>query len=103
MKLILIANPCSRGTVSAAIIDSVRERFEAARFAVDLYVTRHHEHGMNLLDGLPLDTYDAVVAMGGDGTTTMFSTVSLTIVPPASALPHWGLFPWGGGIHLPGI
>lgn len=68
MKLALIANPCSRGMVSRTIINSVRERFEAARLTVDLYVTRHHEHGMRLVEGLVLDTYDAVVAMGGDGT-----------------------------------
>ena len=68
MKLVLIANPCSRGTVSTAMIARVREKLEAARFSVDLFVTRHHEHGMHLLDGLSLEAYDAVVAMGGDGT-----------------------------------
>ena len=68
MKLILIANPHSRGNVSRASITMVRERFEAARVDVDLYITRYHEHGMSLLDGLPIDEYDTVVSMGGDGT-----------------------------------
>ena len=68
MKLVLIANPCSRGNVSEKIIARVRERLEAARFTVDLHLTRHHAHGMSLLDGLALENYDAVVAMGGDGT-----------------------------------
>jgi len=68
VKLVLIANPRSRGAVSRAVIARVQERLEAARFTVDLLVTRHHEHGLHLLDGHPLDRYDGVVAMGGDGT-----------------------------------
>ena len=68
MKLVLIANPCSRGKVSKSSIAIIKERLEAARVGVDLYITRYHGHGMRLLDGLKIDEYDAVVSMGGDGT-----------------------------------
>ncbi len=97
MKLILIANPCSRGTVSAAIIDQVRERFEASRFSVDLYVTRHHEHGMHLLDGLTLDTYDAVVVMGGDGTNYHVLNGVLNNCAAGQPPPTLGIIPVGRG------
>lgn len=97
MKLVLIANPCSRGAVSAEIIDRVRERLEAARFAVDLYVTRHHEHGLSLLDGLPLDTYDAVVAMGGDGTNYHVLNSVLNNCTAGQRPPTLGIIPVGRG------
>ncbi len=97
MKLVLIANPCSRGAVSEAIIAGVRERFEAARFAVDLYVTRNHEHGMRLLDGLPLDAYDAVVAMGGDGTNYHVLNGVLNNCAAGHQPPALGIIPVGRG------
>ncbi|MCP3953319.1 MAG: diacylglycerol kinase family lipid kinase [Desulfobacterales bacterium] len=96
MKLALIANPYSRGRVSAAIITRVQARFEAARFAVDLMVTRHHEHGMRLLDGLDLDAYDAVVAMGGDGTNYHVLNGVLNN-SKGGRLPAMGIIPVGRG------
>lgn len=96
MKLVLIANPRSRGAVSRAVIARVKERLEAARFNVDLLVTRHHGHGLHLLDGQPLDNYDGVVAMGGDGTNYHVLNAVLNnysgVRPPAL-----GIIPVGRG------
>jgi len=96
VKLVLIANPRSRGAVSRAVIARVQERLEAARFTVDLLLTRHHEHGLHLLDGHPLDHYDGVVAMGGDGTNyhTLNAVLNNYRGPRPPAL---GIIPVGRG------
>jgi len=95
VKLALIANPRSRGTVSRAVIAQVQERLEAARFTVDLLVTRHHEHGLHLLDGQPRG-YDAVVAMGGDGTNYHVLNAVLNNYG-GPRLPALGIIPVGRG------
>lgn len=96
MKLVLIANPRSRGAVSRAVIARVQERLEAARFTVDLLVTRHHEHGLHLLDGHPLHHYDGVVAMGGDGTNYHALNAVLNNYR-GSRPPALGIIPVGRG------
>ena len=96
MKLVLIANPRSRGAVSRAVIARVKERLEAAHFTVDLLVTRHHEHGLHLLDGQPLDNYEGVVAMGGDGTNYhVLNAVLNNYSGPRP--PAFGIIPVGRG------
>jgi len=78
------------------VIARVQEKLEAARFAVDLLVTRHHEHGLHLLDGQPLDGYDGVVAMGGDGTNYHVLNAVLNNYSGPRA-PALGIIPVGRG------
>lgn len=79
-----------------ADIARVREKLEAARYKVDLYVTQYHGHGVRLLDELPLSQYDAVVAMGGDGTN--FQVINAVLNNCAGRKPPIiGLIPVGRG------
>ncbi|CAL8465366.1 g4902 [Coccomyxa elongata] len=68
-RLLVIINPHSgRGKAKKAYHSFVESIFDAAGFEVVLHVTQHAGHATDIVRNAPLEQFQAVVAVGGDGT-----------------------------------
>lgn len=94
MRIALIANPVSGGR--NRMIHWVEKKLDQQGISYDLFVSKSEAHLMDIGAGLEVEQYEAVVAMGGDGTN--FQVLNgLLRVQPARALPPLGIIPAGSG------
>lgn len=62
----------------------------------DLFLTRYHAHALDIVKKLPVQKYDAIVAMGGDG-TNYYVLNGLIKFHGNRPLPPIGIIPTGRG------
>nr|CAG8554004.1 7763_t:CDS:10 [Entrophospora candida] len=64
----VIVNPIS-GTKKghAVFVKEVKPVFDAAKCTYDVTYTQHKNHGNEIVQGLELKSYDAIITVGGDG------------------------------------
>ena len=68
MKVALIAKPTAIGKNVESPIDGAVRRLKAHDIRCDLFITRYHGHALKIVRELAIREYDALIAMGGDGT-----------------------------------
>ncbi len=96
MKIALITNPCAGGYRSQRLLPMVKKRLSAQKIAFDVYLTRHSEHIAEIVNSISLQEYDALVAMGGDGTN--YHTLNAILkYHNQERLPRLGIIPSGRG------
>ncbi len=67
MRALLVANPAAT-TTNAALREAVAERLRSRFEVVDIGLTKQRGHALHLVAGAVHDHFDAVFALGGDGT-----------------------------------
>jgi len=96
MKIALIAKPISGRKDVEDQIASVERELRIRNIRCDIFKTAHHAHAIELAKNLDLKEYDAVVAMGGDGTNYHVLN-GLIKYHPEEDLPPLGIIPIGRG------
>nr|CAG8550700.1 4256_t:CDS:10 [Entrophospora candida] len=65
---LVIVNPNSGTKKSHAVfVKEVKPVFDAAKCTYDVTYTQHKNHGNEIVQGLELKSYDAIITVGGDG------------------------------------
>lgn len=96
MRIALIANPRSGGKNSEKRIDPIIRAFKSAGFGIALFVSRHHGHVMEIMRDIDPARFDAIIAMGGDGTNYQVLN-GLLKYHPYESVPPLGIIPLGRG------
>jgi len=96
MKIALIANPRSGGRNTEKRIHDITRSLKSVGFGVDLYVTQHHGHAVEIVRDIDPATVDGIVSMGGDGTNYHVLN-GLLKYHPHEHLPRLGIIPLGRG------
>jgi YegS/Rv2252/BmrU family lipid kinase len=91
----LVVNPCSGKRRGFGILDQVKPIFSASGSELDVHTTEYAGHAREIARTLPLDGYDSLCAIGGDG--TFHEIVSGLMERGASASIPLGLIPGGTG------
>ena len=68
LKLLLIYNPNAGHGRSGKIYHEVKEYFKTKDIKIDTKFTEHQKHGLDIVAKADFESYDGVVAAGGDGT-----------------------------------
>jgi YegS/Rv2252/BmrU family lipid kinase len=95
MKVALIANPLGNKNV-ASTIDQAVCQLKAHDIHCDQFVTEYHGHAFKIVQALPIQEYDALIAMGGDGTNYYVLNGILKFQANRS-IPTLGVIPVGRG------
>jgi diacylglycerol kinase (ATP) len=94
VKLLLIFNPHAAMSRASRLLPDIRKSLERIA-AVDIAVTRHAGHAMELVAEADLGAFDGLIAAGGDG--TLFEVLNgLYRKEPQERIPL-GLVPVGTG------
>lgn len=95
MKVLLIYNPHAGGKRAAKVLPDVMNYFNQKKVEIDLLLTEHQWHGIELVKNADLSKYDGVIASGGDG--TLFEVANGYYLNPGNNKPPIGLIPNGTG------
>ena len=95
-RIALIANPYAGRKRTKIVLPQIEAALRQNEIAFDLFLTQHHNHAIDLAGQLDPDRYDAIVAVGGDGTNYQMLNGLLTCFPDAE-LPPLGIIPMGSG------
>ena len=95
MKILLIYNPSAGANKAAKVISDVLSYFKKKDIEVELQKTKYKWHGIKLLKDADINSYDGVVASGGDG--TLFEVVNGYFANSQKDKPQLGLIPNGTG------
>ena len=68
MKIALIVNPHSGNKKGEKLLPIVEKKLLLNHIDYHTYISLYHEHILKITSELKLDQYDAIIAMGGDGT-----------------------------------
>jgi diacylglycerol kinase (ATP) len=94
VKLLLIFNPHAAMKRASRLLPDIRKGLE--RFAtVDIALTRHAGHAVDLVAAADLDAFDGVIAAGGDG--TLYEVLNGLYRKPVQDRVPLGLVPVGTG------
>lgn len=96
MKIALIVNPCSGGKNGKKYLPQVIQKLTAHGIGFDTFISQNAHDIFPLGASLEITAYDAVVAMGGDGTNFHMLNGLLAAHAPLS-LPPLGILPVGSG------
>lgn len=96
MKIALIANPRAGRKNTEKRVNPIIQTLKSAGFGIELLVTQHHGHAVEIVRDIDLTTVDAIVAMGGDGTNYQVLN-GLLKYHPHDHLPPLGIIPLGRG------
>ncbi|RUT79183.1 diacylglycerol/lipid kinase family protein [Ancylomarina longa] len=94
LKLLVIINPVSGTGKQKGIEKLLNQYLNPARFALDIRYTQYAKHGMELAKEAIAESFDAVLAVGGDGTVNEIASI-LTGTDVAL-----GILPCGSGNGL---
>ena len=92
MKIALMINPSAGGKKGIKLLPGIEERLTKAGVEYHTYLSLYHEHTAKIASELDIAQYDAVVAVGGDGTNFhvlngLLSCFNPEIIPPIGILP----------------
>jgi len=95
MKVLLIYNPQAGHGRAKKILPVVESLFIKHGIEFDLYLTDYPEHGIEIVQSADFNTYDCLVAAGGDG--TLFEVINGYFKNSSSQKIPLGILPIGTG------
>ena len=95
MKLLLIYNPHAANRRAARLLPAVEKQFAEHKVEIDLRLTDHPGHAVEIVRQADFENYQGVIAAGGDG--TLFEVVSGCYRNPSSRRIPLGVLPIGTG------
>lgn len=93
-RLLFIINPISGTSRKGKILKAIERRISRERFSVEIRYTEYAGHAVEIAREAAAEGFDAVVAVGGDGTV---NEVARSLVHTQTAL---GIVPCGSGNGL---
>jgi len=96
MKIALISKPPSGKKKLRHDMSQIIDTLEAQQIECDLFETEYHAHALKIVEELPVSQYDALVAVGGDGTNYHVLN-GLLKFHADKKLPIMGIIPVGRG------
>ena len=96
MRVALIVNPRSGGKSGEKQLPRIQKKLQVHGITVHTVVSLFHEHIPQLVSRLDIHQYDAIVAVGGDGTNFQVLNGLLSTFP-SETLPPIGIVPVGSG------
>ncbi|MEN8210826.1 MAG: diacylglycerol kinase family protein [Thermodesulfobacteriota bacterium] len=96
MKIALIVNPEAGGRKGDKLLSEIENRLLAHNIEYHTYISLYHEHIVKITSELEIKNYDAIIAVGGDGTN--FHVLNGLLASfKAEQLPPLGIIPVGSG------
>ncbi|MCF7797343.1 MAG: diacylglycerol kinase family lipid kinase [Lentisphaeria bacterium] len=92
----IIVNPYSGGERAKTVLPEIKLALQRRDLSYDLLLTERHNHAIELASQLDPGKYDALVAVGGDGTNFQMLNGLLGMYPDVE-LPPLGVIPIGSG------
>jgi diacylglycerol kinase family enzyme len=68
MRIALIAKPLTGPRNKSNDISQAVDQLAACHIHCEVFETQYHAQALKIVKGLPLSQFDALIAMGGDGT-----------------------------------
>lgn len=96
MKIALIAKPPTGRRNRSHTVSRVVEQLAASNIHSEVFRTRYPAHALKIVKELPLNQFDALIAMGGDGTNCQLLNGVLKYHPD-QPIPPLGIIPVGRG------
>jgi len=96
MRIALMINPYSGGKKGIKLLPMIEKRLSRAGIKYHTYLSLYHEHTVKIASELDITQYDAVVAVGGDGTNFHVLNGLLSCFRPET-IPPVGILPIGSG------
>jgi diacylglycerol kinase (ATP) len=96
MKVALIVNPYAGGKKSEKLLPLIEKKLSSHNIEVNTYISLYHEHILKITSKLKIEQYDAIIAMGGDGTNFHVLNGLLSTFKPEK-IPPLGIIPVGSG------
>ncbi len=96
MKIALIVNPYAGGKKSKKLLPLIQKKLSFYGIEHHTYISNFHEHSLKISSCLNIDQYDAIIAMGGDGTNFHVLNGLLSGFEP-ERIPPLGIIPVGSG------
>lgn len=96
MKVALIANPMAGGKKARKVLPRVEKALSKNSIDYHIYTSLYHEHILKIIPQLKLNEYDAIIALGGDGTNFQVLNGLLYFFSP-EIIPPLGIIPVGSG------
>ena len=96
MKIALIANSRSRCISAESLLPELEHGFKRNQIEFDLLQTHYHGHAAELVKQISIREYDAIIALGGDGTNFQVLN-SILKYHGDSQIPPLGILPCGRG------
>jgi diacylglycerol kinase (ATP) len=96
MKIALIVNPESGGGRIDKLLPAIENKLLAGHIQYHIFTSLYHEHILKIISELKIENYDAIVAVGGDGTNFQMLNGLLTHHEPGK-IPPLGIIPTGSG------
>ena len=96
MKIALIANSRSIEVKNQNLSPDLEKKLLACNIRFDLFATQYHGHAFEMIRQISIGEYDAIVAMGGDGTNYQVLN-GLLKYHGDRQLPPLGILPVGRG------
>ncbi|MCM2283892.1 MAG: diacylglycerol kinase family lipid kinase [Desulfobacula sp.] len=96
MRIALIINPHAGGKKGAKLLPVIEKKLSRAGVEYHTYLSLYHEHTVKIASELDIARYDAIVAVGGDGTNFHVLNGLLSRFKPET-LPPLAILPIGSG------
>lgn len=96
MRVALIVNPYAARKKNQALRSLVEKRLSSNGIRVHTHISLYHEHILKIVSELKIREYDAIIAMGGDGTNFHVLNGLLSTFLPEE-IPCLGIIPVGSG------
>jgi len=96
MKIALIVNPFSGNKCARKLLPTVERELSANNIQTEVFISRYKDHIFEIVKNLDINRYDAIAAMGGDGTNFHMINGLLSVHPP-DRLPALAILPAGSG------
>jgi len=96
MKIALIVNPEAGGKKGKKLLPVIEKKLTSYNIEFQIFISFYHEHIIQIISDLEVQNYDAIVAVGGDGTNFHVLNGLLANFKPEQ-LPPLGVIPVGSG------
>ena len=96
MRIALVANSRSKEVKNQTLCPDLENKLLERNIRFDLFTTRYHGHALEMMRQISIGEYDAIVAMGGDGTNYQVLNGILKYHGDKQ-LPPLGILPVGRG------
>lgn len=94
-SMLLIFNPQANGGRAKKILSDILLKFETKNIDIEVKLTEHRKHAMELVSEADFDQYDGVLAAGGDG--TLFEVINGYFQNKSKKRIPLGVIPVGTG------